>query len=193
MNTNHINRFSYARYTATAFPAYAFVPGQNAHPSADPAGHNAGQVPCASLALTENNWMEVNDYLFGCDLYNHGFWWEAHEAWEKVWLAGPSGDKTDFYLRALIQAANGLLKLRMQRAKAADRLSNAVGELLAEAEITQAKYMGLNIAPWLAEYETYVRSRGEQETVPLLCLTPTPSSVKFTLTYSAPNPTGCCC
>lgn len=177
MDEMNVQRFKYARYTLKPFPAYAFVPGHNAHPTADPTGHSAHQMPVSSRRLTQNNWFKVNNYLFGCDLYNHGFWWEAHEAWERVWLAGPSGDDTDCYLRALIQAANGLLKLRMQRGKAADRLSNAVGDLLTEAALTDTHYMGLNIAPWFADYKTYVRKRGDHATLPLLRLSPPPTPV----------------
>lgn len=177
MNAMDLHGFRSARYTATPFPDYAFVPGHNAHPTADPSGHSARQVPPSSQRLTQNNWFDVNDYLFGCDLYNHGFWWEAHEAWERVWLARQPGDDTDCYLRALIQAANGLLKLRMQRAKAADRLSNAVGDLLAEADLTYTHYMGLNIAPWFANYKNYVRKRGDHATLPLLRLLPPPTPI----------------
>lgn len=44
-------------------------------------------------------------YLRGIDLFNHGFYWESHEAWEAVWIsAGRRGSVADF-LKALIKVA----------------------------------------------------------------------------------------
>jgi hypothetical protein len=38
-------------------------------------------------AFTPEDWRSCDLYLYGIDLFNHGYWWEAHEALEDVWLA----------------------------------------------------------------------------------------------------------
>lgn len=174
MNPINMHLFKHTRYTAFTFPPYAFVPGLNPHPTADPDGHSVTLALRQSCALTPNHWMKNKDYLFGCDLYNHGYWWEAHEAWERVWLSVPRGHQADTFLRALIQAANGLLKLRMQRFKAADRLSKQVGELLIEVNPTGPYYMGVTLAAWFAKYESFISHRGTSMTTPLLVLKQAP-------------------
>jgi hypothetical protein len=87
-----------------AFPAYAFVPGRNPHPESDPRGHSYGQ--CLEPAILEpEQWRTCQVYLFGLDLFNAGFWWEAHAQWEALWHgAGRKGKIADF-LKGLIQLA----------------------------------------------------------------------------------------
>ena len=43
--------------------------------------------------------------LYGIDLFNHGFYWEAHEAWEGLWIACARRGPTATYLQAFITAA----------------------------------------------------------------------------------------
>ena len=51
------------------------------------------------------SWSQSHDYLLGCDLFNHGYYWEAHETWEGLWNAcGRSGTTADF-LKGLIKLA----------------------------------------------------------------------------------------
>jgi uncharacterized protein len=93
-------------------PPYAFVPGHSPHPVSDPAGHMHGQAPQRPLAPDPNRWQESRAYLRGVDLFNHGFYWEAHEAWEGLWHAcGRAGPTADF-LRGLIKLAAAGVKVR---------------------------------------------------------------------------------
>src|SRR5947208_16103799 len=79
------------------FPPYTFVPGQSPHPVSDPEGHSFGQPPSVPAPLDPEHWEDCRDYLFGLDLFNHGFRWEAHEAWEGLWhAAGCKGTTADF-------------------------------------------------------------------------------------------------
>ena len=82
-------------------PPYSYVPGRLPHPISDPPGHSYGlhlispgevqQGPVASFSLV-SGWQASSDYLFGIDLFNHGFYCEAHETWEQLWIAcGRSG------------------------------------------------------------------------------------------------------
>jgi hypothetical protein len=55
--------------------------------------------------LAPDTWPDSADYLYGIDLFNHGFYWEAHESWEGLWhVAGRRGVIADF-LKALIKLA----------------------------------------------------------------------------------------
>jgi predicted metal-dependent hydrolase len=44
----------------------------------------------------------------GIDLFNSGKYWEAHEAWEEVWMPDRRGPDAGFY-KGLIQIAAGCL------------------------------------------------------------------------------------
>jgi len=92
------------------FPPYTYVPGGPwPHPKSNPAGHLFGQpepVPGKGRLLESALFQE------GADLFNNGFYWEAHEAWETLWhAAGRKGPVADF-LKALIKLAAAGVKVR---------------------------------------------------------------------------------
>jgi hypothetical protein len=65
-------------------------------------------------------------YLRGIDLFNHGFYWESHEAWEAVWIsAGRRGSVADF-LKALIKVAAAGVKAREGREAGCVQLINGI-------------------------------------------------------------------
>jgi len=75
--------------------------------------------------------------LAGCDAFRHGlhyidtgFYWEAHEVLEPVWMALPETSEERRLVQALIQIANAGLKLEMGRPRAAARLCAIAHQLL---------------------------------------------------------------
>ena len=93
-------------------PPYSFVPGRSPHPVSDPAGHSQGITPAPVAPINPDHWRESRDYLRAIDLFNHGYYWEAHEAWEGLWHAvGRRGLLADF-LKGLIKLAAAGVKVR---------------------------------------------------------------------------------
>jgi Domain of unknown function (DUF309) len=62
-----------------SLPPYAYLPGKNPHPVRDPAGHSYHVKPIPVAAEVS---LSSDAFLWGLDLFNHGYYWEAHEAWE---------------------------------------------------------------------------------------------------------------
>lgn len=50
------------------------------------------------------------DYERGLELYHAGRYWDAHEAWERPWLAEPRDSIDRAFLQGLIQCAAAALK-----------------------------------------------------------------------------------
>ncbi|MBU1307674.1 MAG: DUF309 domain-containing protein [Alphaproteobacteria bacterium] len=101
------------------FPAYAYLPGsKQPHPVRDPGGHSFQQeiAPSAQISVSPTDALQ-----WGIDLFNHGYYWEAHEAWEPMWLAakGRVQDRTLF--KALIMLAATGVKIREGKWLAATR------------------------------------------------------------------------
>jgi hypothetical protein len=97
-------------------PPYSYVPGLNPHPTSDPRGHSYGHHEPAPQPLDETNYRDNATYGFAIDLFNYGFYWEAHEAWEALWhAAGRHGSTADF-LKGLIKLAAAGVKAREGRA-----------------------------------------------------------------------------
>ena len=139
------------RYVQDApLPPYAFVPGGKfPHPTRDPGGHHYGSSLEKPLLFDATKWQDCRVYLIGIDLFNHGYYWEAHEAWESMWHAcGRKGLSGDF-LRGLIHLAAAGVKVREKRpgginrhAASAEKLFRYVAETLGSFD---SRYMGLQL------------------------------------------------
>ena len=146
---------------ARAFPPYAFLPGRDPHPSGDPAGHSFGHVAeVAPAPHPADAWRTNEDYLFGADLYNHGYLWEAHESWEGIWHPTKKTDpvQADF-LQGLIQCAAATLKVPMEQPKGLERLAEAgTARLERVARAAGSPYMGLDVWEFLTAFRAFAKS-----------------------------------
>jgi len=145
-----------------AFPRYAFLPGRDPHPVRDPAGHSYGvegpppaYVPCEC-------WPENEHYLYGIDLYNHGYLWEAHEAWEDIWHPSKhDADQADF-LQGLIQCTAASLKIPMGQPRGLAKLGELGTERLARVRDARGGvYMGLDLADFVPRFRAFLASAPE--------------------------------
>ena len=129
-----------------AFPPYAFLPGRDPHPTRDPRGHSFGAAGERPPFLPPERWRESTPYLWGADLYNNGFLWEAHEAWEDLWHVSKPDRVLALYLQGLIQCAAAWLKIPMEQPRGVERLSALALEKLDEvARAFGDRYMGLDL------------------------------------------------
>ncbi len=116
-------------------------------------GEDVLQTPIPAPA----DWRQCEPYLYGVDLFNLAYWWEAHEAWEDLWKRSGDPTQRDF-LQGLILVSAALLKQHLRQPRGAGRLlERAVRRLrgVDESIGTQAgpEYMGVNLTDWLAKLE----------------------------------------
>ncbi len=133
-------------------PPYSYVPGRFPHPLRDPAGHSYREPTPHPPAIDAQTWQQSHTYLLGCDLFNHGYYWEAHEAWEAVWNAcGRRGTAADF-LKGLIKLAAAGVKAREGRPAGVRRHAARAAELFrgVREAVGRAKYLGLDVAALIA-------------------------------------------
>lgn len=131
------------------FPPYAYRPGRTPHPTRDPDGHSYGAKHEAREPPDPDGWRTCRDYLYGIDLFNHGFYWEAHEAWEGLWVDCGRRGPTATYLQALINLAAAGFKARWgsargmtANARTALRLFDATAR---DRGTGETGYMGLDV------------------------------------------------
>ncbi len=128
-------------------PPYSYVPGLFPHPFTDPNGHSFGRQPMPVPPCDPSAWSSCAAYLRGIDLFNHGYYWEAHEAWESLWHAcGRTGPLADFF-KALIQLAVTGVNLRDGRAVGARWHARRAEELL--AGLPSSDWLGLQVSELL--------------------------------------------
>lgn len=147
------------------FPPYRYVPGRFPHPTAHASGHSyvaPGEPHPHATFVPAERWRESEDYLYGCDLYNHGYWWEAHEAWEGLWQLTDKGGVQGRFLQALIQVAACHMKLFEGKRDGVRSLlasSDRHMRFVLERQGMERAFMGMDFGGWCESVRQYYASR----------------------------------
>jgi len=141
------------RYTGRPFPAYRYLPFRKdptrPHPRNDPGGHSFDQEDEYLAHFLPEDWQGCELYLYAIDLFNYGYWWEAHEALETLWhAAGQKSTLCGRFIQGLIQLAGAQLKRYMAELGGAQSLTRAGSEKIA---LVEGIYLGIPVATLLAE------------------------------------------
>ena len=125
-------------------PPYSYVSGHGLpHPVNDPHGHlfnspepaprSLDQLPddptsrrraIAALFATHPDW------LYALDLFNEGYAWEAHEAWEQFWHALGRTTPEARFVQGLIHLAAAAVKIREGKPTGVTKHTQRARELL---------------------------------------------------------------
>lgn len=158
------NKPALQRYTQRPFPSYRYLPFQTGpshpHPRTDPAGHSYHEEEDYLPHFAPDDWCSCEPYLYGIDLFNHGYWWEAHEALETVWLAaGQKSTVCGLFVQGLIQLAGAQLKRFIAVPLGAQSLTKSGTEKLL---LVEGIYLGIKVQELIAEVKSCLREdRGE--------------------------------
>ncbi len=120
-----------ARYVPDReLPPYTYIPGRAPHPLSDPRGHSYGRESRDAQPAGGAGHAPSVEFLWGVDLFNHGYYWEAHEAWESIWLSAGRETSRGRFLQALIKLAAAGVKAREGRPAGIRRHAARARELL---------------------------------------------------------------
>lgn len=131
---------------STDLPGYTFVPGSDTpHPIRDPRGHSYQRKSPPPRMLTPTNWAENRHYLLALDFFNHGFYWEAHEEWERLWRASGPDTAVGKFLKGLVKLSAAGVKVRENSIHGVRRHAASAGEVFADvaAEVGSEYFCGL--------------------------------------------------
>jgi hypothetical protein len=120
------------------------LPGRNRRPADEGVSRIARKAP---RPTDPQAWRDNEAYLAGLRLYANGYYWEAHEVWEPVWMnASPNSQEREL-TQGLIQLANAALKLKMAQPAAAGRLAAIAEKHIREAALGAATIvMGVDLS-----------------------------------------------
>lgn len=146
-------------------PPYAYVPGRTErHPEGywdDVRATVAPGMDAQALATSDA-------FTAGMAFFEAGFYWEAHELWEAVWMACPPNSAEYRFVQALIQLANAELKLIMDQPRAAARLCGIAEDHLSDAtRAGQGRVLGVEVE-WLRAQVADCTSRASQHQISAL-------------------------
>lgn len=141
-------------------PPYAYLPGRFPHPIRDRDGHSFGVEP----ESTAEPCLRSEAFAWGIDLFNHGFYWEAHEAWEPLWRAAHADDPRRLLLKGLILLAAAGVKMREGKRAGMTRHAGRAARLFRQVE-AQAPELARTLEPPLGELSWRVDSAVERSLV----------------------------
>ncbi len=117
------------RYHSKAFPPYRYTPGENPHPVISPDGHSY-QMPETEIKFDPSAWQNSEQFLYGVDLINADFYWEAHEVFEGIWHTLARASHDGCMIQACILIAVSALHQRRGRFSTAAKVArNGLGKL----------------------------------------------------------------
>ncbi|WP_245266715.1 DUF309 domain-containing protein [Mesorhizobium sp. LNHC252B00] len=166
-----------------SFPSYAYLPGKYPHPVRDPLGHSYRTDP-VTVAVGEE--LESDVFRWGIDLFNHGYYWEAHEAWEALWHAAKQSAQHRLFFKGLILLAAAGVKIREGKRGAVARHAGRAAALFRQiARVPNGPFetaLGTTLAALAEHAEAAVAS-------PLVLRKPKPGQPEPVFDFIlAPNP-----
>jgi predicted metal-dependent hydrolase len=94
-------------------------------------------------------------FLWGLDLFNHGYYWEAHEAWEGLWQVADRDGPLRMLFKGLILLSAAGVKIRERKnaaaARHATRAAAVLRQLMNVPDRAFERALGMSPAT-LAEY-----------------------------------------
>lgn len=131
---------------AAVLPAYTHIPGTvTPHPIRDPRGHSHNRKARPPKALNPIYWADNRSYLLAIDMFNHGYYWEAHEEWERLWRVSGADTLVGKFLKGLIKLSAAGVKVRENSIHGVRRHAASAGEVFADvaAETSDIRFCGL--------------------------------------------------
>ncbi len=129
-------------------PPYTYIPGtETPHPTRHPKGHSYGRKNRVPQPLTAETWAENRSYLLGLDYFNFGYYWEAHDEWDRLWRASGPDTIVGRFLKGLVKLAAAGLKVREKSIHGVRRHAASAGEVFADvaAEVEREHFCGLDL------------------------------------------------
>jgi hypothetical protein len=112
---------------------------------------------------------------WGIDLFNHGYYWEAHEAWEDLWRDAERGSRRRLAFKGLILLAAAGVKIREGKRGAAAKHAGRAAALLRSAAAHPDKVLARTLGMPLDRLA--IEAGGMSENVPLVPMSERPQPV----------------
>ncbi len=130
------------RYSDVPLPAYGYRPGRTPHPRRDPAGHSHDRTEPAVGGWDPCTWRTLDAWLAAVDLFNRGYWWEAHEWLEALWKAAGRKGREASFVQGVLQVAAAFLGRECGREGAAALAERGLAAIDTGAG-DRARFMGM--------------------------------------------------
>jgi len=153
-----------------AFPPYRYVPlGQHPHPTMDRGGHmREGRPEVPKDPPSELAWMTNRWWLYGVDLFNNWYFWEATETWEPLWRGLDRQRPEALFIQALMMCAGGMLKIQCREFEGTSAFWKEAHARFTRVEGYAPELWGLKTKKTHRAFAAFFRSVEKTGTLPAL-------------------------
>ena len=159
------NNIKIERYTNFSLPSRKYIPGEGPHPRKNPENFHIPPLPSCVLKSEKDDWRKCARYLYAIELFNLGYWWEAHEVLEGLWMQAGRKTQLALFIQGIIQIAAALLKYSQGNMKGALLLSDRGLEKIRRRK---GVYLGIDADEFADRVENYFS--GENQSPPAISL-----------------------
>jgi hypothetical protein len=96
-------------------------------------------------------WRGLEEWLWAVDLFNHGYWWECHEALEGLWHAAGRSTPAARFAQSLVHLSAACLNRHRGHQEASRRQAARAVRGLRGARVMGDVVMGLDVEALAAE------------------------------------------
>ena len=114
-----------------------------------------GRTESPPKLFAADRWQENEPYLYGVDLFNQSYWWEAHAEWEMLWQVTDRSATAASFLQGLIQVAAALVQHRAGRAEGARKLAT---KGITKLRRIDGRFMGLDVVAFTDAVESFLET-----------------------------------
>ena len=140
------------RYTKISLPDKKYSPGQGVHPKKAPQQFHIPELPSDEATFSVNTWKNSQRYLYAIDLFNYGYWWEAHEVLEELWIKTGKTSFTGIFIQGIIQISATLLKKSQSTPNSASQLES---KGLSKLRLRSGVFLGIDVEEFTTDVEKY--------------------------------------
>ena len=146
------------RRSRRALPPYRYVPGWMPHPFRHAGGHmyTDGSAPAHAPWDHRVEWSTDPTAMFAADLFDHRYFWEAHEAWEAMWHECPRPSLDRDVLQSLIQTAAAILQTHLGAHRSARMLLDRARDRMDQAGVSH--HRGIDLCGLFDDTERFFRT-----------------------------------
>jgi hypothetical protein len=149
------------RYGTLPLPPYRHRPGATPHPRRDPSGHSFGKTEAPHPPWRPEEWRTLEAWLHGVDLYNGGWFWEAHEVLEALWIAGDRTTPHARFVRGVILISAACLNRELGKSGGGARQAALGVRHLERVLPRHPVYMGIEVRPFTTAVAACFEQGGE--------------------------------
>jgi len=138
------------RYTDIPLPVRKYIPGKERQKYPDES--HIPEIPADMGNFGANTWKSSKKYLYAIDLFNFGYWWEAHVILEDLWIQAGKTTLTAKFIQGIIQISAALVKDSQSMPQGAIRLAT---KGLSKLQLHTGIFLGLNVKEFEHDVERY--------------------------------------